>query len=170
MQEASYHIPEGFHAEIEGNRVVIKRGEQKPTEWTEEDETIKNNISHIIRQYDKISKKDNQPCWYVGDCLLWIQNIKDRVLPQPKLEWNEEDDDDAWLNDIISKAECNLQLNKDEITWLKSLKDRYTWKPSDKQMEAVRIAAEIGTANNSWAMGILKDMYQDLKKLREEDV
>jgi hypothetical protein len=28
--EASYYIPEGFHAEIEGNNVVIKKGEQKP--------------------------------------------------------------------------------------------------------------------------------------------
>ena len=30
LQETSYYIPEGFHAEIESNRVVIKKGEQKP--------------------------------------------------------------------------------------------------------------------------------------------
>jgi hypothetical protein len=34
--------------------------------------------------------------------------------------WSE----DSWLNDIISKAECDLQLNKDEIDWLKSIKGR----------------------------------------------
>ena len=34
-------------------------------------------------------------------------------------------------------------------------------------MEALRIAAEIGTANNSWAMGILNGMYNDLKKLKK---
>lgn len=61
-------------------------------EWSEEDETTKNNISHIIRQYDKISKRENKPCWYIGDCLLWMQNIKDRVQPQPKQEWSEEDE------------------------------------------------------------------------------
>ena len=33
LQEVSYYIPEGFHAKIEGNRVVIKRSEQKPAEW-----------------------------------------------------------------------------------------------------------------------------------------
>lgn len=32
LQEVSYYIPEGFHAEIESNRVIIKRGEPKPTE------------------------------------------------------------------------------------------------------------------------------------------
>ena len=52
--------------------------EQNPA-WSEDDETAKNNISHIIRQYDKISKRENKPCYYVADCLLWMQNIKDRV-------------------------------------------------------------------------------------------
>ena len=44
----------------------------------------------------------------------------------------------------------------------------HLWKPSDKQMKAIRIAAEIGTANDSWAMGILRDMYNDLNKLKEK--
>lgn len=44
----------------------------------------------------------------------------------------------------------------------------HLWKQSDKQMEALRIAAEVGTANDSWAMGILRDMYNDLKKLKEK--
>lgn len=57
---------------------------QPKQEWSEEDETTKNNIRHIIRQYDKISKRENQPCWFIGDCLLWMQNIKDRVQPRRK--------------------------------------------------------------------------------------
>lgn len=48
---------------------------------------------------------------------------------------SEEDDDDAWLNDIISKAECNLQLNKGEIDWLKSLKDRAQPQPRQEWSE-----------------------------------
>ena len=31
LEEVSYRIPNGFHAEIEDNRVVIKKDEQKPT-------------------------------------------------------------------------------------------------------------------------------------------
>lgn len=36
LQEVSYHIPKGFHAEIGDDKVVIKKGE-KPTKWDEED-------------------------------------------------------------------------------------------------------------------------------------
>lgn len=63
----------------------------------------------------------------------------------------------------------------DIIAWLEKgeqkpaeTKDLRTWKPSEEQIEAVRIAAEIGTANDSWAMGILKSMYRELKHLMEE--
>ena len=31
LQEATYHIPDGCHAEINGNEVVIKKGKQKTT-------------------------------------------------------------------------------------------------------------------------------------------
>ena len=90
-----------------------------------------------------------------------------------KPAWSEVDKD--FMYDTLS----NLTELKDRygeeygnvgkcIDWLKSLKPQNRWKPSDEQLEAVRIAAEIGTANNSWAMDILKCMYQYLKKLREE--
>ena len=29
LEEVTYHIPDGYHAEINGNEVVIKKGEQK---------------------------------------------------------------------------------------------------------------------------------------------
>jgi len=37
LQEETYFIPDGFHAEIDDDKVVIKKGE-KPTAWSEEDE------------------------------------------------------------------------------------------------------------------------------------
>jgi hypothetical protein len=48
------------------------------------------------------------------------------------------------------------------ITFIESLKQRYTWKPSDEQMFALNIAIEMEDGD------ILKSLYQDLKKLREE--
>lgn len=47
LQEVSYYIPEGFHAEIEGNRVVIKRGEQKPA-WSEEEENVRKDLINFV--------------------------------------------------------------------------------------------------------------------------
>ena len=58
-----------------------------------------------------------------------------------------------------------IMKDEHEFTMLKTLKQTTTWKPSEEQMEALRIAAEVGTANDSWAMGILKGMYNELKSM-----
>ena len=190
--------------------------EQKPA-WSEEDETTKNNISHIIRQYDKISKRENQPCYYVGDCLLWMQNIKDRVQPQLKQEWSKDDEaiwaeiadllwegykqsgskftwDDIrnWLNPKIKSLKDRVQPQPKQWSeedkkmlgmcidaasgyyspedkqsmkdWLYSLKDRYTWKPSDEQMNALNDVI----SSRDIKYDVLSELWKDLKKLREE--
>lgn len=91
-----------------------------------------------------------------------------------KPSWSEEDE--INLEGIIAEIEANKNNAPDYdlatydrfLSWLKSLRPQHRWKPSDEQLEALRIAAEVGTANNSWAMDILKCIYQYLKKLREE--
>lgn len=135
--------------------------EQKP--WSEEDETTKNNISHIIRQYDKISKRDNQPCCYVGDCLLWMQNIRDRVQPQPKQEWSEQDK--TVLNNLIyALANDRIGNNRDEyVDWLKSIRPQNTWKPSLSQLNALGVVAK-GNAPDD--IEEIESLYNDLKKLK----
>lgn len=100
----------------------------KPTEWSEEDEKILGNIRHIISEYDKITKKANEPCWYIGDCLLWLQDIELKGLPQSKQEWSEKDET-GWTNTMIMIKECaSNHYTKDSIKlvvdWLKSLKER----------------------------------------------
>jgi hypothetical protein len=137
--------------------------EQKPA-WSEEDKRIIDNlISQLGNLYARKLIKEETKDKYVN----WLKLLKDRVLPKPA-KWSEEDWN--YIADLISYFDgSSLQHDTpDVISWLKSLRPQNKWKPSDKQMEAVRIAAEIGTANNSWAMGILKDMHQELKKLMEE--
>ena len=152
---------------------VNKLYEQKPIAWSEEDETTKNNISHIIRQYDKISKSENQPCYYVGNCLLWMQNIKERVQSQQKQEWSE--DDERKLTDVIvalsEYANGNIpnilpSMLLEDVEWLKLLKERYTWKPSDRQMQQLGWIAEQNEHNLIGKE--LMTLYKDLKKLREK--
>jgi hypothetical protein len=67
-----------------------------------------------------------------------LESIFPELAEQKPTAWSEEDDDDAWLNDIISKAECDLQLNKDEIDWLKSIISRQQpkqeWSEEDDRM------------------------------------
>ena len=52
--------------------------------------------------------------------------------------------------------------------WLKSIKSRITWKPSDEQMEALDDFIYAKYPNIEKHGAIVKSLYQDLKKLREE--
>ena len=134
-----------------------KQGEQNPA-WSEEDEKMLKECSIAVsaaETHDIDERKEME---------IWLKSIKSRV--QTKQEWSEEDDDDAWLNDIISKAEYNLQLNKGEINWLLSLKERYTWKPSEEQVEALQTAIGI-VGELTPTASLLKEIREQLKKLKE---
>ena len=56
--------------------------------------------------------------------------------------------------------------------WLKSLKDRYTWKPSDEQMETLENVRKILHTNDIYSkannlMYNFEELIRTLKKLRE---
>lgn len=74
LQEEIYYIPKGFHAEIEGNKVVIKQGEQKPT-WSEVDEWKFSDIMALLR--------GGENCHYnTPELFEWLKSLKDRVQPK----------------------------------------------------------------------------------------
>ena len=78
-----------------------------------------------------------------------------------KFSWSEEDD--IYIENIILAVEKQYPIAaKNIVPWLKSLKDRYTWKPSDEQMERLK-----GTINSLPHQEVLYSLYQDLKKLKE---
>jgi hypothetical protein len=97
---------------------AMKRGKQKPTEWSEEDDS---NLERAI--------------WYVEN-------------PAPKV-----------VKDSIL------------VEWLKSLKDRYTWEPSDEQMKALNyvvnlMASSESPKENDYYYNVFKDLKEQLKKLK----
>ena len=118
------HIPwYDLQKSKEAGYTIIKTEEfeamQKPVEWSEEDESIRNGIIDHLREY--YVEKKGYP--YIADKdspemkeRIWLESIR----PQPKQEWSE--DDEAFLDDIICKVESDLILNKDEKNWLKSLR------------------------------------------------
>lgn len=60
---------------------------------------------------------------------------------------------------------CNLiTIPKFSIRNIREIKERYTWKPSDEQMENLSRAFNGATFQTS----LLMDLYQELKKLRED--
>ena len=133
LQEATYYIPKGFHAEIERDKVVIKRGEQKSTEWNVEDSIRLQRIIDFL-WYNR--KGDTDTIYQQEEDIDWLKSLKDRV--QPKQDWSEKDE--KTLDSILFCIEhCrtedteaqyngnrNIDLKRYEpmSNWLKSLKSR----------------------------------------------
>jgi hypothetical protein len=139
---------------------------QKSAEWSEEDNAMLISIENILigRGHSFHDKEIN-----------WVKSLKDRVLPQPKQEWSEEDK--KMLDNIIvdvevlktqDKTKTGKEAYQREIDWLKSLRSQTTWKPSDKQIEALEFAADcIVPAEFCFKRKELKGLLEQLKKLRE---
>lgn len=100
-----------------------KQIEQKP--WSEADEDeMAIAIAHLFKD-----------CQY--DTVDWLKSLKERVQPQPKQEWNEEDK--KHVHSIISTIECCRKENErskvvadaytSDLEWFKSLMNRC--KPSE---------------------------------------
>ena len=92
---------------------------------------------------------------------------------EQKPAWNEEDSvrlqriiDFLWHN---RKGDTDgIYQQEQDIYWLKSIKDRYTWKPSDKQLNVLHDAAiYIKQSMFPCPKDMLMDLYKQLKKLSE---
>ena len=167
---------------------VEKQCEQKPT-----DEEIKTLLrtEYEKGRADAIAEMQN-PAWSEEDeeflrrainatkdaypmTAKWLKSLKDRV--QPKQEWSKEDENILNAITFVVKnsgyKSCIGVPIEIMIDWLKTLRTQNTWKPSDKQREAlehfVRSIEESGYAspydNNT---KLLYSLLSDLKKLKGE--
>ena len=83
-----------------------------------------------------------------------------------KPAWSENDvyNSKLILSTISQDQDLSLET-KDKLTsWLKSLKERYTWKPSDAQIEALGVATDICSIPEK-QYDELNKLYYNLKKL-----
>ena len=113
---------------------------------------------------------------YKGCCTEEASKERDMFLAwlekqgEQKPTWSKEDERHfSWLIEHLGQS---AGLYDNLIDWLKSLKERYTWKPSDEQIKVckevyVDILAtkgfDLDTVNNE-----LNRLEEKLKKLREE--
>jgi len=131
----------------------FEQGEQKPVEWHREDEQ---NLNACLG--------------YIPDEFLrrWLQDAIHTRYDKPA-EWSEENE--TVLNNLIyALANDRIGNDRDEyVSWLKSLKDRYTWKPSEGQMEFLKKCIEAyNEVTFPTEVRVLSSLYNVLKKLREE--
>lgn len=137
---------------------------QQKQEWSEGDKAV---LDALIR---KLEGEDIYVSPYLAvECL---KSLKYRVqtYSQKPVEWSEEDENLLKLsleNLTELKDRFGNEYGKvgDCIVWLKSLKDRYTWKPSDEQMDTLEYYMHTLICNEH--KEVLFGLYADLKKLKE---
>ena len=91
--------------------------------WSEEDDAIRNDLINYFRGSALETPEK--------EVIDFLKSLKERVLPQPKQEWSE--DDEKGLSDALWAVEQARTIAKDENdmgniwyaeNWLKSLKER----------------------------------------------
>lgn len=148
----------------------------KKADWSKEDDNHLHSIYHYLRilkdESDNDSVKKN-----IEEHINWLSKLYQIFLvSQQKQEWGEEDEAKLKSAYVLIR---NTRLNGNEgvvdstIDWLKLFKQRYTWKPSIEQMEALWCAAERYLESDDPNVvelrgKVLESLYNDLKKLKGE--
>ena len=157
-----------------------KQGKQKPAEF---DDT--NAKRMFIKALEMVEEQNNKG-YKLTDCdkNSWWEDFKaytSCTIEQKPYAWSEEDElitnkilcicSDFERSFKISPASTKvIKEDVDKIdNWLKSLKDRFTWKPSDEQMNALNYVVNLMASSerpteNDLYYNILKSLRQQLKK------
>ena len=130
-----------------------KQGEQKPA-WSEEDEEMFKTIANSL------DRGLVERVWHttIKEVIAWLKSLKDRVQPQIKQEWREEDE----LQFSAAIEICHKSGHKMTANWLKSLRHQKQWKPSDEQMEALHYVTNFDYGGHK---ATLVSLYEQLKAL-----
>lgn len=109
--------------------------------WSEEDEQITLSIEQVMNCASLLNLVPEK----IDKIRTWLKHLKDRVHPQSKQDWTE--DDEERVKNIISVLGVQVCWNgatgkkenpyQKEIDWLESLKYQNTWKPSNEQIVAL---------------------------------
>ena len=166
-----YEQLESLHNRLHDAYWLEKQGQQKPTDI----QSIEKRAHEVFPDDDD----ENTPLYrqaFIGGAVDYID------CGCKNTEWSEEDERlclcliedqeealDKVRNDKYGHSEIISDLKEmyhERINFLKSLKDRYTWKPSDEQMKALAYAV-FDTQSHSYHKN-LSSLEQQLKKLREK--
>jgi hypothetical protein len=159
-----------------------------------EDKRIRKDIVTYLKSILSNKKYGDK---FIEDWIAWLEkqgekakyhDICDKCVRQPTCQsdcflqqgeqkpWSEEEKGNIDI--IISRLEVDIEYwesrskrrvdeDKRVINWLKSLKDRYTWKPSDAQMASITCAVRKMKESACYDSELVH-LLQDLKKLRGE--
>ena len=136
----TFHLPEDTH--------LIEGWNKKPAEWSEEEEKMIKSISNVICGNDWRTKEERDKM------CNWLKSL--RPLQQ---EWSVEDRNK--LNRIFEIIGRSLVSEREAIElqdFIVSIHPRYSWKPSEDQIEAL--------GRNLGGNPFLVSLYNDLLRLK----
>ena len=134
-----------------------------------DDERIKKNIKiALMIMEDNLSDFYSTHRTSQKDLIAWLEKQGEQ-----KPSWSEEDEKNLF--DVTMELEYRsglFQLQPKDysqmIEWLKSLRYRYAWKPSDEHIDILWDALCALKHDNYKHSDIVNSLYQSLKKLKEE--
>lgn len=120
-------------------------------------------MQEVYRVLDADSTNDR------ANQIIYVFDHLPTITIQKPAEWSEEDERllsklQTYVDIECFDRECN---GEDILNWLKSLKERYTWKPSDEQMEALLKLEEMHVLEHEKNQENAH-LYMVIKSLREQ--
>ena len=147
------------------NRVSNKQGEQKLL-------YVNDNAKEMFIKALERVEEQNKKGYKLTDCdkNSWWEDFKaytSCIIEQKPAAWSKEDEKQArQIERIVHDDGCTQKLQKQIADWFESLKERYTWKPSEEQMNTLEYYMHTLICNEH--KEVLVGLYGDLKKLMEE--
>ena len=144
-----------------------KQGEQKPKRMISAEAKEAMYDKPAWSEEDEISIAINNPDAY----RIGFADGEAHAKEEMSLAWGEEDE--CYMSECIgaiaTKDGWSFEEKRKTKHWLKSLKQRCTWKPSDEQLEFLQKCIEAyNEVTFPTEVRVLSSLYNDLKKLREE--
>ena len=142
----------------------LKKIEQKSADWSADD--LPEFESYLCLMFQKFRTKG--VCTN-GEIVDFVKEHSQKLKDTLCHVWGEEDEKQArQIERIVHNDGCSKKLQEQIANWFKTLKDRYTWKPSDEQVRAIDVVRGISSRYSNDTLKALESLYQDLKKLRDE--
>lgn len=158
-----YTIPEGMEAVIKDCKIIVREKESK-------DERIRKAlIQHIKYNVSVISgwRKEELIAWLEKQGSQNLDNSEKICKDEQNPAWSEENE--YVYNEILKRVE-NKKLYEHDLEyiykWLKALKERCAWKPSDEQMRALEDVKMRMSLDGYGLCPILQTLINDLKNLK----
>lgn len=152
---------EGAGYSWDSEKKELKKIEQKEEDIHNELTALEFSLKHIMEE--AIECGDTHNLKADADMLL-------RLVQNPT--WSEEDEKMFRnLNSLIyvvRDSDCDSKEKLKLSVWLKSLKERRSWSPSDEQIVVLELASKYERVFTSKQIDILIDLKNQLKKIKGE--